>query len=150
MNRTVVVSSRATSDINSGNTVLQVLIVAPATIRHYRNTSLLLESLIENYQQLSKPFLLPLPPPVSPHPLPDPSNTPLQEGEALFYRSSALALESSHDFTMSDAIPRLEEFKGLLKAFPFLLTIVEERLTTVAQVAVLRPSGVGAECSSVR
>ncbi|CAN0201768.1 unnamed protein product, partial [Scytosiphon promiscuus] len=63
-----------------------------------------------------------------------------QEGEAIFYRSSTLTLESRHDFTMKDAIPALQEFRDLLKAFPSLKTIVEERLTTVAQVAVFRPS----------
>lgn len=41
---------------------------------------------------------------------------------------------------MKDAIPALEEFRDLLKAFPSLKTIVEKRLTTVAQVAVFRPS----------
>ena len=51
-----------------------------------------------------------------------------------------LELESRHDFAMQDAIPAMEEFKGLLKAFPPLATIVRERLTTVAQVAVLRPA----------
>ncbi|CAN0484431.1 unnamed protein product, partial [Hapterophycus canaliculatus] len=61
-----------------------------------------------------------------------------QEGEAIFYRSSALTLESRHDFSMKDAIPALEDFRALLKAFPSLKTIVEERLTTVAQVAVFR------------
>ncbi|CAM9309857.1 unnamed protein product [Pylaiella littoralis] len=63
-----------------------------------------------------------------------------QEGEAIFYRRSVLTLESSHDFSMKDAIPALEEFRGLLEAFPVLSTIVEEHLTTVAQVAVFRPS----------
>lgn len=51
---------------------------------------------------------------------------------------------------MRDAIPALAEFKGLLKAFPFLEAIVKERLTTVAQVAVLRPAGVGTEDSLSR
>lgn len=41
---------------------------------------------------------------------------------------------------MRDAIPLMGEFKGLLKAFPSLATIVREHLTTVAQVAVLRPA----------
>lgn len=73
-----------------------------------------------------------------------------QEGEAIFYRSSALTLESTHDFSMRDAIPALEEFRGLLEAFPHVSTIVEERLTTVAQIAVFRPTsspggGVGPE-----
>lgn len=40
---------------------------------------------------------------------------------------------------MRDVIPSMEEFKGLLKAFPSLSAIVHDRLTTVAQVAVLRP-----------
>lgn len=63
-----------------------------------------------------------------------------QEGEAIFYRTSVLALESKHDFCMKDAIPAQEEFRGLLEAFPTLSAIVEERLTTVAQVAVFRPT----------
>ena len=63
-----------------------------------------------------------------------------KEGEAIFYRTSALTLESRHDFSMRDAIPALEEFRGLLEAFPLLDTIVRERLTTVAQVAVFSPS----------
>lgn len=41
---------------------------------------------------------------------------------------------------MRDAIPALEEFRGLLEAFPLLSAIVEERLTTVAQIAVFRPT----------
>ncbi|CAN0308724.1 unnamed protein product, partial [Ectocarpus sp. 4 AP-2014] len=61
-----------------------------------------------------------------------------QEGEAIFYRSSALTLESRHDFCMKDAIPAQEDFRGLLEAFPTLSAIVDERLTTVAQVAVFR------------
>lgn len=73
------------------------------------------------------------------------TNTPspplaLQEGEAIFYRSSALTLEARHDFSMKDAIPAMEEFRGLLEAFPLLKAIVEERLTTVAQIAVFRPT----------
>ncbi len=72
-----------------------------------------------------------------------------QEGEAIFYRSSALELESRHDFPMRDAIPALEEFRGLLEAFPHLSTIVRERLTTVAQVAVFLPSSsVSSACGS--
>ncbi|CAN0206293.1 unnamed protein product, partial [Laminaria digitata] len=67
-----------------------------------------------------------------------------QEGEAIFFRRSKLELESRHDFAMQDAIPLMKEFKGLLKAFPPLATIVRERLTTVAQVAVLRPARGGA------
>lgn len=58
---------------------------------------------------------------------------------------------------MRDAIPELSEFEGLLKAFPTLAAIVAERLTTVAQVAVLRPtilslrgSEAGADTSAVR
>lgn len=45
---------------------------------------------------------------------------------------------------MQDAIPLMGEFKGLLEGFPSLATIVRERLTTVAQVAVLRPARGGA------
>ncbi|CAN0047140.1 unnamed protein product [Ectocarpus sp. 13 AM-2016] len=63
-----------------------------------------------------------------------------QEGEAIFYRSSVLTLESRHDFSMKDAIPAQEDFRGLLEAFPTLSAIVGERLTTVAQVAVFRPA----------
>eukprot|EP00903_Cladosiphon_okamuranus_P010394 g9832.t1 len=63
-----------------------------------------------------------------------------QEGEAIFYRSSVLTLEARHDFSMKDAIPAMEEFRGMLKAFPLLKAIVEERLTTVAQIAVFRPT----------
>lgn len=44
---------------------------------------------------------------------------------------------------MKDAIPAQEEFRGLLEAFPTLSAIVEERLTTVAQVAVFRPASGG-------
>lgn len=53
----------------------------------------------------------------------------------------------------------LSEFRELLKAFPSLGEIVRDRLTTVAQVAVLRPTlgtGLGAgqeggeDISSVR
>ena len=68
----------------------------------------------------------------------------MQEGEAIFFRRSVLELESRHDFAMQDAIPSIEEFKGLLKAFPSLDAIVRERLTTVAQMAVLRPTRSGA------
>lgn len=78
---------------------------------------------------------------------------PMQEGEAMFYKRSVLELESRHDFAMRDAIPLQEDFKGLLKAFPFLLTMFETRLTTVAQIAVFRPAScadTGANDSPVR
>ena len=64
----------------------------------------------------------------------------MQEGEAVFYKRSVLELESRHHFAMRDAIPLQEDFKGLLKAFRFLVTMFETRLTTVAQIAVFRPA----------
>lgn len=63
-----------------------------------------------------------------------------QEGEALFFRKSLLTLESRHDFTMRDAILELPEFREVLEAFPSLDEIIKDRLTTVAQVTVLRPT----------
>ena len=56
---------------------------------------------------------------------------------------------------MRDVIPSLEEFKGLLKASPSLSAMFEDRLTTVAQVAVFRPTriadaGAHTEDSTVR
>lgn len=68
----------------------------------------------------------------------------MQEGEAIFFRKSALELESSHDFAMRDAIPQVTDLKDLLKAFPSVVGIVADRLTTVAQVAVLRPTAAAA------
>lgn len=50
---------------------------------------------------------------------------------------------------MRDAIPALEEFHDLLEAFPLLSTIVKERLTTVAQIAVFRPTSPSAVAVAV-
>ncbi|CAM9612878.1 unnamed protein product [Discosporangium mesarthrocarpum] len=63
------------------------------------------------------------------------------EGVALFFRRSKLRHRSSHDLVLKDAIPAMDEFQPLLDALPHLKSLVEGKLTTVAQVVVLSVEG---------
>lgn len=67
----------------------------------------------------------------------------VSEGGASFFRTSKLELISTHDFDFKEVISAAKSgpFVGLWKACPQLLSILTTKLTTVAQISVLRIKG---------